>query len=116
MRVLIASEAHFDAAGGAVYASGAEDYALWSSYLGAFDEVGVLARLKPGAVPPSRGPRADGPRVLFCALDDYRGPEQYLRAWRRLRRRVRRAVSSYDAVILRAPGAVAYLAWHAAER
>src|SRR5262249_36905232 len=114
--VSIASEAHFDAAGGAVYASGAEDYAFWSSYLGVFDEVGVLARLKPGAAAPPRGARADGPGVLFHALDDYRGPVEYLRAWRRLRRQVRRAVSSYDAVILRAPGAVAYLAWHAAER
>src|SRR5712692_167058 len=116
MRVLVASEAHFvHPSEGGVYASGPEDYGFWSAYLQVFDEVGILARVKHDAAF-LRGSRADGPGVLFHALDDYRGPRQYLQAWFRLRRQARQAVRGYDAIILRAPGAVAYLAWHEAER
>lgn len=115
MRVLLASEAHFERGpGGSVYIRGPEDYAFWSSYGDGFDEVGVLARLRPVAAIPGGARRADGPGVRFHALDDYHGPWQYLLKLARLRRQARQAVAAgYDFFVLRAPGAVAYLAWAA---
>lgn len=120
MRVLVASEAHFTRGHDAwVYARGGENYGFWSGYLAGCAEVGVLARLRePGEsleqIDGAEGPRrADGPGVHFHGLEDYLGPWQYLRCRAALRREVRAAVAKYDAVILRAPGAVAYLVWQA---
>ncbi len=111
MRVLVASEARFRRdSEGAVWAEGPEDYAFWSAYREVFDEVVVLARV--GAGGSSAGTaRADGQGVRFRPLHDYRGPWQYLGGRERLRRQARRAVADADAFVLRAPGAVAYLAW-----
>ena len=116
MRVLVASEAHF-ARGldGRVYGEGSENYPFWSSYLGIFDQVGVLARLGHAKVSPGGNP-ADGPGVVFYSLDDYLGPWQYLRSLPRLRRQAREAVAVSDAFILRVPGAVGYLAWQEIRR
>lgn len=117
MRVLIASEAHFQRGDdGRVRAAGPEDYPFWSSYLGGARQVRVLGRI--GVMPPggTSGSMADGEAVSFLPLDDYRGPWQYLRQYWRLRRQAQEAVSQCDAAILRAPGAVAYLVWHAAIR
>ncbi|HYM10897.1 MAG TPA: glycosyltransferase, partial [Bryobacterales bacterium] len=117
MRLLIASEAHFLLSpDGSVWTRGAEDYAFWSSYLGSFDEVAILARLRPVSAPPERAARADGAQVAFCELDDYRGPGQYLCRLRRLGGQARKALAGCDAVLLRAPGAVAYLASGANQR
>jgi len=54
--------------------------------------------------------RADGSDVEVEGLEDYLGPWQYLGRRMRLQRQVRRSIGSYDAFLLRAPGAVAYLA------
>ncbi|MBI3696999.1 MAG: glycosyltransferase, partial [Acidobacteria bacterium] len=116
MRVLIASEARFGIApDGTVYTEGAEDYAFWSAYRQELDQVGVLARVRAIDAPGNRS-RACGPGVVFHPLPDYRGPWQYLLRLFRLRRAVRRAVRACDAFVLRAPGAVAYLAWREIRR
>jgi glycosyltransferase involved in cell wall biosynthesis len=60
--------------------------------------------------------RADGPSVSFFALPDYRGPWEYLRRLSQLKARVREAVESCDAYILRVPGLVGRLVWHELRR
>lgn len=115
MRVLLASEARFLRAAGRIWTAGPEDYRFWSSYAGPFDEVGVLARIGDGD-PPAAARPASGPGVVFQPLDDYRGPLQYLARLHRLRAQVARAIEAYPCYLLRAPGAVAYLAWDAVRR
>jgi len=110
MRLLIASEARFVHAGGRIWTAGPEEYAFWTSYTGAFDQVGVLARVADRPEPPDGARPADGAGVRFHRLCDYRGPVEYLSHLPRLRRDARDAVDTYDGYLLRAPAAVAYLA------
>jgi glycosyltransferase involved in cell wall biosynthesis len=117
MQVLISVENRYEyGPDGCIYAEGPGKYSFWSSFLSTFDEVLVLARVgaQRGAV--REEARADGPRVSFCALPDYRGPWQYL--WNRssLEERVREAVTNCDAYILRVPGLVGRLAWREIRR
>ena len=136
MRVLLTSEGHFQRGpGGAIYADGPAKYSAWANYLEAFDEVVVLARVAAGGhvdAERARGAnatlasepqqawreeaRADGPSVSFYALPDYRGPWEYLRHLVDLKRRVREAVRSCDAYILRVPGLVGRLVWRELQR
>jgi glycosyltransferase involved in cell wall biosynthesis len=109
MRLLLASEARFCCAAGRVWTTGPEDYGFWSFYAESFEKVGVLARVREAA-PPAGARPADGPGVVFHALDDYRGPVQYLWRLPALRTQAARVVHEYDKYLLRAPGAVAYLA------
>jgi glycosyltransferase involved in cell wall biosynthesis len=112
MRLLVASEAHFLASpGGRIYACGSEDYPFWALYLGEFDQITVLARVRRIGHDPPSAPRADGPGVAFHALEDYQGPWEYLRSLGRLRLEVRRAAAAHEAFLLRAPGAIASLVW-----
>jgi glycosyltransferase involved in cell wall biosynthesis len=136
MRVLLTSEGHFlRGPDGAIYADGPAKYSAWGNYLEAFDEVTVLARAATSGhadAEPTRaanatrasGPqrawreeaRADGPSVSFCALPDYRGPWEYLGRLPQLKARVRQAVESCDAYILRVPGLVGRLVWRELRR
>lgn len=117
MRVLLATETHFARLEpGSIWVRGPEDYRFWSAYREAFDGVEVLARV--GAADGRRDlgagwSRADGEGVKFVELDDYRGAWQYWRGLRRLRAAAAEAVGAPGAFILRAPGAVAYLAFEA---
>jgi len=116
MRLLVAIEHHFlrDAAGHVYPAPPAVvEYNFWQRYLEVFEEVVVLARVRRVRQEMAVSSRADGPGVTFHDLPDYLGPWQYLRCLPALRRRVREAVESSDAFILRVPGAISQLAWRA---
>lgn len=111
LRLLIALEAHFlGFPDGFVYTSGPDNYAFWRSYLLTFEEVVILARVKPSLASPSNARRADGPNVTFARLPDYVGPREFLRNLGRLRSAVRTAVADADAYILRLPGAIGDMA------
>jgi glycosyltransferase involved in cell wall biosynthesis len=109
MRLLLASEARFYRWAGRVWTTGPEDYSFWSFYAESFEGAGVLARVREAA-PPGGARPGDGPGVVFHALDDYRGPMEYLRRRPALRAQAAQAVKMYNRYLLRAPGAVAYLA------
>jgi len=116
MRLVVTIEHHFrrDAAGRVFPAPPSiVDYSFWQRYLDVFSEVTVLARV--GAASDAHGSplRGDGPGVAFHDLPDYLGPWEYLRWLPTLRRRIREAVATADAFILRVPGAISHLAWRA---
>jgi glycosyltransferase involved in cell wall biosynthesis len=111
VRVLIALEYHFlGGADGHIYTSAPPNYAFWRRYLGVFEEVVVLARVRQTTDPMPLDQRADGPGVTFQPLPDYTGPAEYLRKLAQLRSAVRKAVSNSDVYILRLPGAIGNLA------
>jgi len=80
---------------------------FWSRYLAVFDTVRVVARLREVVSVPETWQRADGEGVSFAALPFYIGPWQYLRQRRRLTEAAVAAVRPTDAVIFRAPSAIA---------
>jgi len=80
---------------------------FWSRYLAVFDHVRVVARLRAVATAPETWQRADGDGVSFAALPFYLGPLQYARQRRRLTEAAVAAVGPGDAVIFRAPSAIA---------
>ncbi|MEW2589385.1 glycosyltransferase family 4 protein [Micromonospora aurantiaca] len=85
------------------------DYALWSRYLVAFDEIQVVARARDvGEIPPN-ALRVDGERVTVAPLPYYEGPQQYLRQLPRIDRTVRAIAADAEAVLLRAPSTIATL-------
>jgi len=108
VRVLVALEHHFfRSPDGEYYTDMLHGYPFWQRYLEVFDEVIVLARVKQvGRIDP-QWPRADGPGVVFWPLPDYRGPWQYLRHRRRVRRIAKEALSQADCCVLRASGRIA---------
>jgi glycosyltransferase involved in cell wall biosynthesis len=111
MKVLVAVEHHYKRGrDGHIYGEGPTSYSFWSTYLEAFDEVVVLARVASGGQPRLTEARADGPNVSFLELPDYRGPWKYLRDLPALKARVRKAVDKSDAYILHVPGLVGRLA------
>ena len=102
MNVLVVLEHRFlRTPEGHVWSSTGCAYPFWSRYRDVFDSVRVVARVadvpeaKPGWL------RADGPGVSFAAIPTYVGPRQYLMRRGAVRRAVREAFSSADAVILR---------------
>src|SRR3984893_607487 len=105
--VLIALEQHYlSGEDGHIYTSAPPNYAFWRRYLGVFEEVVVLARVRQTTEPMPTEQRADGPGVTFWRLPDYTGPAEYFRKLVQLRSAIRKAVSNSDAYILRVPGAI----------
>jgi glycosyltransferase involved in cell wall biosynthesis len=111
VNVTVTLEHRFDRTpDGAVWTEAMFAYPFWCRYLEVFDGVRAVARAREVPKAESGWIRADGERVSFCALPHYIGPAQYLpKAWR-VRRVVRDAVVSSDAVILRAPGMASMVA------
>ena len=86
-------------------------YSFWEEYLQVFEEVLVLARVRQQVERPMKAVAAGGPGVFFHDLLDYLGPWDYFRHLVELRRRVKQAVDTAEAFILRVPGAIGHLAW-----
>ena len=107
------SEDHYFAAtSGSIYSSGTLNYYSWRGYLEAFEEVVIVARVKPKLYPEKDHERSDGPGISFCALPDYTGPWQYLRARHEAQIITRRAVAQCGVYLLRVPGLVSQMVWH----
>jgi glycosyltransferase involved in cell wall biosynthesis len=83
------------------------DYSFWSRYLGVFDSVNVVARVRDVIDIPYGMRRADGERVSFTAVPHYIGPWEYLVRARSVRRVLRNAIRPTDAVILRVDSQIA---------
>lgn len=86
-------------------------YPFWTRYLDVFDRVSVLARVQDVEAPPADFIRADGAGVCFSAVPYYLGPREYLLKAKQVQRAVQQAISSADAVILRAPGRLGTVAF-----
>jgi glycosyltransferase involved in cell wall biosynthesis len=118
MRLAVVTEHRFRRAPGGVVTSGPFPYSFWRRYLTVFDSVRVVARvadrddLPTGELwgGPTPTARADGPGVSFAALPCYRGPEQFSLGVRRIRRALLSSFGDSDAIILRLPSVLAFLA------
>jgi len=104
MRLVITCEHRFERlADGTVWTADVFPYAFWQPYLDVFDEVRVVARVRDvrATATDASGARADGPRVSFYAVPYYVGPRQFIAKLFPIRRAMRQASTSDDAIILR---------------
>ena len=111
MRVLLTSEAKFERTGdGTIWASTPSGYAVWSRYLDVFASVLVLARVAEVTEPSAGCVQASGDGISFCPLPPYSGFGGLLRNGHSLHALVSQALRSCQAIIVRSPSPVAYLA------
>jgi glycosyltransferase involved in cell wall biosynthesis len=109
MKLLVCIEEHYVCDGTHIYSTeGTAAYKFFRrAYLEVFDKVIVLARLRrdeqfyghPEAI-------VDGPNVEFFSLPEFRGPFQYLPVRNRVVARIREAIPTADAYLLRGPGTI----------
>lgn len=112
MILLISLEQRFrKSPGGGVYANNIYNYAFFSRYLSAFDEVLVFARVCSSDSEEPASYRADGPGVSFFEVPYYVGPCQYLKKRRAVHAAAAEAVSRADAFMFRLPGMMGALIW-----
>jgi glycosyltransferase involved in cell wall biosynthesis len=110
MRVAVVTEHRFLRAPGGVFTCGPFPYSFWKRYLAVFDAVLVVARAAEADRLPPAATRADGPGVQFAAPPYYRGPEQFLTRAAGIRRELIASLGDSDAIILRLPSVLAFLA------
>lgn len=94
---------------GSVWTRSNHHYEESRRYLGAFEHVRMLARIRDVSEPPPGAIRADGDGVSFAALPYYLGFEQFCLRWRAVQRAALRAIGDSDAVILKAPSTISCL-------
>jgi phosphatidyl-myo-inositol dimannoside synthase len=113
VRLVVTSEYHFHRhEDGTVTTDAVYPAPYWRRYLGAFDEVEVVARVGDRAT--AAGIAAESTGVRFVALPDARGLAQVAAVSPRSLMLVASAVRGADAVVLRVPGVIAMLGWLAA--
>ena len=81
MNVLVNSSAHFGTPlyDGQLWTPNASlGYQFWTRYLDVYDEVRLLARASPYAVPPDGWIAATGPGIVARRIEDIAGPTGYL--------------------------------------
>jgi glycosyltransferase involved in cell wall biosynthesis len=102
MKIVVTIEHRFDGTpDGAVWTQTQFPYSFWTRYLEVFDEVNVVARVRPVDNVTSDYKRVDGKNVSVSAIPYYVGPWQYLKRSPEVKRAARNAVGSQDAVMLR---------------
>ncbi|HTM51722.1 MAG TPA: glycosyltransferase family 4 protein [Bryobacteraceae bacterium] len=113
MKLLISTPIRFQSTpDGAVWArQEADGYTFWTRYLAGFDELTLLARVRPVSTPSANWLRADGPGVRFAPVPDFVGPYQLMRRWFPVRAAVRTAVGNAEAVLMRVPCNIGAMTW-----
>jgi hypothetical protein len=112
MRVtVVVNQRFFRSAAGPVYTRTNLSYSHWSRYLGVFDRVQVIARVRTVAHSEEPVTVAEGPGVSFFPVPDYQGLWQYLLKLPAVEGAVHRAETGADAVILRIPSHLTLGIW-----
>lgn len=109
MRLLVSIDEHYISDGTHVYSTeGTTPYKFfWSEYLNVFEQVLVLARIRQDrSYKGHKEAIANGPKVHFFALPDFKGPYQYLSVKRKVVAAIREAIPKADAYLLRGPGII----------
>lgn len=92
---------------GSIWTQTADSYHFWASYLEVFDSIRVVARVMNITHTPVDHHRADGKGVSFFPIPFYLGPRQYVTCYAQIKRAVKIAALSCEAVIVRSPSVVA---------
>src|SRR5437763_13136774 len=101
MRLCITTEEHYlRTPEGRMWTVAGNGCVHFQHYLGAFEEVCVVARVRDVAAP-SDWRRVDGDGVSVAAVPDYTGPLEYLRARRQVMQAIQAAAGERDDVVLR---------------
>jgi glycosyltransferase involved in cell wall biosynthesis len=79
------------------------DYQFWTRYLDIFDQVQLLVRARPQAVPPDGWVMATGDRIKALPLPDFTGPTGFVVNYPQIIKLMRRALPEMQAIILRTP-------------
>ncbi len=102
MRVCLTCEERFyRTPDGRHWSGGPSSYSFTKRYLGAFEEVRVIARAKDVDAPKQGWTQADGKQVNFFAVPHYLGPVEYLQRIRQVSRAVRAGLGPRDALVMR---------------
>jgi glycosyltransferase involved in cell wall biosynthesis len=92
---------------GRYWSAGPSGYSFTKRYLGAFQEVRVIARAQDVSEPKDGWSRADGDGVTFAPVPYYLGPLQYLRCMRSAGNAARGALGHEDALVMRVGSQIA---------
>ncbi|MBW4592658.1 MAG: glycosyltransferase [Brasilonema angustatum HA4187-MV1] len=108
MDVIISTDQRYDGTpDGAVWSPTNGAYPFWLRYLEVFDNVRVMARVRPVSSVPSNWQRVDGERISVVPIPYYIGPVQYLLKALQVQQAVSKGANLNDAIILRVPSNVA---------
>jgi glycosyltransferase involved in cell wall biosynthesis len=92
---------------GSIYSeAGGRGYQFWRRYLGPFEEVVVVARVREGAESPASGALATGPGVRFLPIPDFQGPKGLITGYLPMRAAWRAGMDQRSAYLLRVPGII----------
>src|SRR5260370_371792 len=80
---------------------------FWDRYLGVFDRVEIVGRVREVKAPENGWQRVDNRRVSVVGIPNYIGPWQFLIRMRKIRRAASESLINSEAVILRVSSAVA---------
>ncbi len=109
MRLCITTEEHyFRSPDGKVWTIVGNGCVHFRRYLGAFNEVVVIGRVRDVNAAEPGWNRVDGDGVLVGAVPDYTGPVEYWRIRQDVMRAIRAAVGDGDAIVLRVGSQIAH--------
>lgn len=112
MKLLVATDAHiFRTPDGRHWAKSIYGYSFWTRYLGVFDSVRVVARIKDVQKIETKDLLVDGDGVEIAGIPFYQGPRQLLRQYVKIQRELKGIDDGCDAALLRMPSQTATMVW-----
>lgn len=107
MRVTVVLEHRFERTpDGVVWSSAGFDARFWEAYLGVFNEVRIVGRVKDVPEPSPKSSRTSGAGIRVEGIPYYVGPAQFALRSARIRAAASRIARASDAYILRVPSPV----------
>ena len=112
MKLLVATDAHiFRTPDGRHWAKSIYGYSFWTRYIGVFDSVRIVARVKDVQEIDSKKLIVDGDGVEIVGIPFYQGSKQLLKQYVKIQRKLKTIDAGCNAALLRMPSQTATMVW-----
>lgn len=110
MKLLVATDAHiYETPDGKHWNSSIYRYSFWTRYLGIFEEIRIVAKMKKVESVDATYVQMDGPGVEIYGIPFYQGPMQLVRQYLSIQKALRHVAEGCTAALMRMPSPTAQM-------
>ncbi|OFS62177.1 glycosyltransferase [Nosocomiicoccus sp. HMSC09A07] len=86
------------------------NYKMWQRYLGVYNELVIVSRVKQVKKKPEKMPLSSGENIYFNNINEYSSIKNFFKYYKKIEKKIEKTIEESDGVIIRLPSILGFMA------